>query len=64
MSPRYLTGDFVRRSSRPGNGIVISVRRANPDERMAEVYPYVYYILFSDGRRFEGPLYQSELQRV
>lgn len=42
-------------------GVVIGVRRSNGDDRLpADVYPYVYYVFFQDGK-FEGPLFQSEL---
>lgn len=69
-APRYLTGDLVIKeplrdllAGRARPGIVIGVSRANHDDRMAEVYPYVYYVYFQDGK-LEGPLYQSELHRA
>jgi hypothetical protein len=69
MQPRWLTGDFVVKepivASRGGwsgrRGIVIGVNRANPaNNHLAQVYPYVYYVFFQDGK-FEGPLFQSQL---
>lgn len=66
MQPRWLTGDFVAKEPMSLGryhryGIVIGVRRSNQDDRLpVEVYPYVYYVYFQDGK-FEGPLFQSEL---
>lgn len=66
MQPRWLTGDLVAKEPMSmgrfhRRGMVIGVRRSNQDDRLPpEVYPYVYYVFFQDGK-FEGPLFQSEL---
>lgn len=68
MQPRWLTGDLVAKEPMSmgryhRRGVVVGVRRANQtgdDRDMAQVYPYVYYVFFQDGK-FEGPLFQSEL---
>ena len=66
MQPRWLTGDLVAKEPMTmgrynRRGMVIGVIRSNSDSRLpADIYPYVYYVFFHDGK-FEGPLFQSEL---
>lgn len=66
MQPRYLTGDLVAKEPMSGgkyhrHGMVIGVTRSNNvDNHLKDIYPYVYYVFFQDGK-FEGPLWQSEL---
>lgn len=69
MSPRYMIGDLVLKEpiSRGASGwtgrsgMIVGVRRSNHDDRLpADVYPFVYYVFFHDGK-FEGPLFHSEL---
>lgn len=65
-APRWLTGDLVAKEPMSmgkyrRRGVVVGVRRCNADDRLsAQVYPWVYYVFFQDGR-YEGPLFQSEL---
>ena len=68
--PRWSTGDLVLREpayammpSKLGGrrGMVVGVTKSNGiDNHLANVYNYVYYVFFHDGK-FEGPLFQSEL---
>lgn len=65
MQPRWLTGDLVAKEPMSmgrfnRHGMVIGVTRANQGSHLADVYPFVYYVFFQDGK-FEGPLFQSEL---
>ena len=69
MQPRYLTGDLVLKEPVVAGhggwtgrrGMVIGVTKSNGvDNHLSDVYPYVYYVFFHDGK-FEGPLFQSEL---
>lgn len=66
MQPQYYPGDIVIKRTawagftvRPRVGTVIAARRANSDNRLDYVYPYVYYVLFADGG-LEGPMYPHE----
>jgi len=66
MQPRWLTGDFVAKEPMSGGnynrrGMVVGVNRSNPtNNHLSDVYPFVYYVFFHDGK-FEGPLFQSQL---
>ncbi len=67
MHPRWLNGDMVIKEpivagpNGKRRGIVIGVRRSNESSILpADIYPYVYYVFFHDGK-FEGPLFHSQL---
>lgn len=66
MQPRWLNGDLVAKEPMSGgkyhrHGMIVGVTKSNAaDNHLKDIYPYVYYVFFLDGK-FEGPLWQSQL---